>query len=156
MKNMNKSYIDLVKLLKKFDLDTKSFKFGIKSFKIVANAVTVILGLPNEGKFVKLDTERYTSTFKTRHFGENSKPSKGLVEEELHKRIDLENKPTKEKAKAKPKKKTNRGKAKKEVEEKEGEDKEENEVVDYDKDVVNLFLMLLCITLLYANSEIGT
>ncbi|VVA28968.1 PREDICTED: LOC18777057 [Prunus dulcis] len=34
MKNMNKSDLDLVKLLKKFDPNTKSFKFGTKSLKI--------------------------------------------------------------------------------------------------------------------------
>ncbi|PQQ20833.1 uncharacterized protein Pyn_25104 [Prunus yedoensis var. nudiflora] len=81
MKNMNKSNLDLVKLLKKFDPDTKTFKFGTKSFKITTNAVTEILGLPNEEKSVKLGTDRYTDTFRTRHFGEKSKPSKDMVEE---------------------------------------------------------------------------
>ena len=76
MKNMNKSDLDLVKLLKKFDLDTKSFKFGTKSFKITTNAVTQILGLPNEGKSVELGTDRCTSTFKKRQFGEKSNQQK--------------------------------------------------------------------------------
>ncbi|XP_034203856.1 uncharacterized protein LOC117618382 [Prunus dulcis] len=49
MNNMNKSDLDLVQLLKTFDPDTKSFKFGTKSFQITGNAVTQILGLPNEG-----------------------------------------------------------------------------------------------------------
>ncbi|PQQ19250.1 uncharacterized protein Pyn_31873 [Prunus yedoensis var. nudiflora] len=106
MKNMNKSDLDLLKLLKKFDPYIKSFKFGTKSFKITANAVTEILELPNEGKSVKLGTDRYNDTFRTRHFGEKSKPSKGMVEEELQKKIALANKPKKEKAKAKQKKKT--------------------------------------------------
>ncbi|XP_020415550.1 vicilin-like seed storage protein At2g18540 [Prunus persica] len=76
MNNMNKSDIDLAQLLKKFDPDTKSFKFGTKSFQITSNAVTQILGLPNEGKSVKLVNDRYTATFRTRHFGEKGKPSK--------------------------------------------------------------------------------
>ncbi|XP_034203872.1 uncharacterized protein LOC117618404 [Prunus dulcis] len=76
MNNMNKSDLDLVQLLKTFDPDTKSFKFGTKSFQITGNAVTQILGLPNEGKSVKLVNDRYTSTFRTRHFGEKGKPSK--------------------------------------------------------------------------------
>ncbi|KAI5343504.1 hypothetical protein L3X38_011380 [Prunus dulcis] len=76
MNNMNKSDLDLVQLLKKFDPDTKSFKFGTKSFQITGNAVTQILGLPNEGKSVKLVNDRYTATFRTRHFGEKGKPSK--------------------------------------------------------------------------------
>lgn len=112
MKNMNKSDIDLVKLLKQFDLATKSFKFSTKSFKIIANVVIEILGLPNEGKYVKLDNERYTSTFRTRHFGGNSKPSKDLVEEELHKAITLANKPKQEKANTKQKKLKNKNKRK--------------------------------------------
>ncbi|KAI5319133.1 hypothetical protein L3X38_038841 [Prunus dulcis] len=153
MNNMNKSNLDLVKLLKKFNPDTKSFNFGTKSFKITANAVTEILRLPNEGNSVKLGNDRYTATFRTRHFGGKSKPSKDMVEEELQKTIALANQPKKEKAKAKQKKKTNRGKAKKEAEEEEGEDKQENEVVDYDKDVVNLILILLYMTFLFANSS---
>ncbi|XP_020421343.1 glutamic acid-rich protein-like [Prunus persica] len=76
MNNMNKSDIDLAQLLKTFDPDTKSFKFGTKSFQITSNAVTQILGLPNEGKSVKLVNDRYTATFRTRHFGEKGKPSK--------------------------------------------------------------------------------
>ncbi|CAL8078603.1 unnamed protein product [Prunus armeniaca] len=156
MNNMNKSDLDLVKLLKKFDPDTKSFKFGTKSFQITANAVTDILGLPNEGKSVKLGNDRYTSTFRTRHFGEKSKPSKCVVEKELQKTIALANQSKKEKAKVKQKKKTNVGKGKKkakEEEEEEGEDKEETEVVDYDKDVVSLILIMLCMTFLFANSS---
>ncbi|KAI5311754.1 hypothetical protein L3X38_040927 [Prunus dulcis] len=74
MNNMNKSDLDLVQLLKKFDPDTKSFKFGTKSFQITGNAVTQILGLPNEGKSIKLVNDRYTATFGTRHFGEKGKP----------------------------------------------------------------------------------
>ncbi|CAL2237861.1 unnamed protein product [Prunus armeniaca] len=58
MNNMNKSDLDLVQLLKKFDPDTKSFKFGTKSFQIIGNAVTQILRLPNEGKSVKLVNDR--------------------------------------------------------------------------------------------------
>ncbi|PQQ12206.1 uncharacterized protein Pyn_00247 [Prunus yedoensis var. nudiflora] len=76
MNNMNKSDLDLRQLLKKFDPDTKSFKFGTKSFQITANSMTEILGLPNEGKFVKLGNDRYIATFRIRHFGEKSKPSK--------------------------------------------------------------------------------
>ncbi|BBH09597.1 hypothetical protein Prudu_022138 [Prunus dulcis] len=134
MNNMNKSDLDLVQLLKTFDPDTKSFKFGTKSFQITGNAVTQILGLPNEGKSVKLVNDRYTATFRTRHFGEKGKPSKNQVEAELQKTIALANQPKKEKAKTEQKKKTNKGKEKKEAEE------EEEEEVDYDKEVhcVNL------------------
>ncbi|CAL9026544.1 unnamed protein product [Prunus brigantina] len=142
MNNMNKSDLDLVKLLKKFDPDTKSFNFGTKSFQITANAATEILGLPNEGNSIKLGNDRYTATFRTRHFGRKSKPSQDMVEEEIQKTISLANQPKKEKAKVKQKKKTNRGKAKREAEEKKekkGEDKEEKEVVDYDKDVEIVF-----------------
>ncbi|KAI5327453.1 hypothetical protein L3X38_026849 [Prunus dulcis] len=66
-------------LLKTFDPDTKSFIFGTKSFQITGNAVTQILGLPNKGKSVKLVNDRYTATFRTRHFGEKGKPSKNQV-----------------------------------------------------------------------------
>ncbi len=110
MNNMNKSDLDLVQLLKTFDPDTKSFKFGTKSFQITGNAVTQILGLPNEGKSVKLVNDRYTATFRTRHFGEKGKPSKNQVEAELQKTIALANQPKKEKAKTEQKKKTNKGK----------------------------------------------
>ncbi|CAL9025928.1 unnamed protein product [Prunus brigantina] len=130
MNNMNKSDLDLVQLLKKFDPNTKSFKFGTKAFKITGNAVTQILGLPHEGKSVKLVNDRYTATFRIRHFGEKGKPSKNQVEAELLKTISLANQPKKEKAKAGQKKKTNKGKEKKEAEE------EEEEEVDYDKEVV--------------------
>ncbi|XP_020418256.1 uncharacterized protein LOC109948880 [Prunus persica] len=147
MNNMNKSDLDLVQLLKKFDPDTKSFKFGTKSFQITGNAVTQILGLPNEGKSVKLVNDRYTATFRTRHFGEKGKPSKNQVEAELQKTIALANQPKKEKAKTEQKKKTNKGKEKKEAEE------EEEEEVDYDKEVVSLILILLCMTFLFANSS---
>ncbi|BBH05512.1 hypothetical protein Prudu_016918 [Prunus dulcis] len=135
MNNMNKSDLDLAQLLKTFDPDTKSFKFGTKSFQITGNAVTQILGLPNEGKSVKLVNDRYTSTFRTRHFGEKGKPSKNQVEAELQKTIALANQPKKEKAKIEQKKKMNKGKEKKEAEE-----EEEEEEVDYDKEVhcVNL------------------
>lgn len=147
MNNMNKSDIDLAQLLKTFDPDTKSFKFGTKSFQITGNAVTQILGLPNEGKSVKLVNDRYTATFRTRHFGEKGKPSKNQVEAELQKTIALANQPKKEKAKTEQKKKTNKGKEKKEAEE------EEEEEVDYDKEVVSLILILLCMTFLFANSS---
>ncbi|KAI5312584.1 hypothetical protein L3X38_041757 [Prunus dulcis] len=147
MNNMNKSDLDLVQLLKKFDPDTKSFKFGTKSFQIIGNAVTQILGLPNEGKSVKLVNDRYTATFRTRHFGEKGKPSKNQVEAELQKTIALANQPKKDKAKREQKKKTNKGKEKKEAEE------EEEEEVDYDKEVVSLILILLCMTFLFANSS---
>ncbi|BBG99430.1 hypothetical protein Prudu_009121 [Prunus dulcis] len=147
MNNMNKSDLDLVQLLKTFDPDTKSFKFGTKSFQITGNAVTQILGLPNEGKSVKLVNDRYTATFRTRHFGEKGKPSKNQVEAELQKTIALANQPKKEKAKTEQKKKTNKGKEKKEAEE------EEEEEVDYDKEVVSLILILLCMTFLFANSS---
>ncbi|KAI5333398.1 hypothetical protein L3X38_023529 [Prunus dulcis] len=143
MNNMNKSDLDLVQLLKKFDPYTKSFKFGTKSFQITGNAVTQILGLPNEGKSVKLVNDRYTATFRTRHFGEKGKPSKNQVEAELQKTIALANQPKKEKAKTEQKKKTNKGKEKKEAEEE----------VDYDKEVVSLILILLCMTFLFANSS---
>ncbi|BBH07496.1 hypothetical protein Prudu_019456 [Prunus dulcis] len=133
MNNMNKSDLDLAQLLKTFDPDTKSFKFGTKSFQITGNAVTQILGLPNEGKSVKLVNDRYTSTFRTRHFGEKGKPSKNQVEAELQKTIALANQPKKEKAKTEQKKKMNKGKEKKEAEE-----EEEEEEVDYDKEVVNI------------------
>ncbi|CAL8993051.1 unnamed protein product [Prunus brigantina] len=56
---------------------------------------------------------KYTSTFRTRHFGEKGKPSKNQVEAELLKTISLANQPKKEKAKAEQKKKTNKGKEKK-------------------------------------------
>ncbi|BBN69703.1 hypothetical protein Prudu_1115S001200 [Prunus dulcis] len=148
MNNMNKSDLDLAQLLKTFDPDTKSFKFGTKSFQITGNAVTQILGLPNEGKSVKLVNDRYTSTFRTRHFGEKGKPSKNQVEAELQKTIALANQPKKEKAKTEQKKKMNKGKEKKEAEE-----EEEEEEVDYDKEVVSLILILLCITFLFANSS---
>ncbi|KAI5321936.1 hypothetical protein L3X38_031008 [Prunus dulcis] len=148
MNNMNKSDLDLAQLLKTFDPDTKSFKFGTKSFQITGNAVTQILGLPNEGKSVKLVNDRYTSTFRTRHFGEKGKPSKNQVEAELQKIIALANQPKKEKAKTEQKKKMNKGKEKKEAEE-----EEEEEEVDYDKEVVSLILILLCITFLFANSS---
>ncbi|CAL8992351.1 unnamed protein product, partial [Prunus brigantina] len=124
MNNMNKSDLDLVQLLKKFDLDTKSFKFGTKSFQITGNAVTQILGLPNEGKSVKLVNDS---------------------------RITKDNclgKPTQEKAKAEQKKKTNKGKERKEAKE-----EEEEEEVDYDKEVVSLILILLCMTFLFANAS---
>ncbi|KAI5338732.1 hypothetical protein L3X38_018004 [Prunus dulcis] len=147
MNNMNKSDLDLVQLLKTFDSDTKSFKFGTKSFQITGNAVTQILGLPNEGKSVKLVNDRYTATFRTRHFGEKGKPSKNQVEAELQKTIALANQPKKEKAKTEQKKKMNKGKEKKEAEE------EEEEEVDYDKEVVSLILILLCMTFLFANSS---
>ncbi|BBH02923.1 hypothetical protein Prudu_013643 [Prunus dulcis] len=147
MNNMNKSDLDLVQLLKTFDPDTKSFKFGTKSFQITGNAVTQILGLPNEGKSVKLVNDRYTATFRTRHFGEKGKPSKNQVEAELQKTIALANQSKKEKAKTEQKKKTNKGKEKKEAEE------EEEEEVDYDKEVVSLILILLCMTFLFANSS---
>ncbi|KAL6284410.1 hypothetical protein ACE6H2_015339 [Prunus campanulata] len=83
---------------------------------------------------------------------------KNKVEQELQKTIALANQSKKEKAMAEQKKKTNRGKAKKEVEEEEeeeeeGEDKEEKEVVGYDKEVVSLILILLCMTFLFANSS---
>ena len=148
MNNMNKSDLDLVQLLKTFDPDTKSFKFGTKSFQITGNAVTQILGLPNEGKSVKLVNDRYTATFRTRHFGEKGKPSKNQVEAELQKTIALANQPKKEKAKTEQKKKMNKGKEKKEAEE-----EEEEEEVDYDKEVVSLILILLCMTFLFANSS---
>ncbi|VVA39583.1 Hypothetical predicted protein [Prunus dulcis] len=151
----------------KFDPDTKSFQFGTRSLKIIANAVIEILGLLNEGKSVKLGTNRYTDTFRIRQFREKSKPSNDMVEEELKKTIALANQLKKEKAKAKQKKKTNRGKAKKKIEEEEEEEEEEekeeeeeeeeeeedNEVVDYDKDVVSLILILLYMTFLFANSS---
>ncbi|KAI5348861.1 hypothetical protein L3X38_001748 [Prunus dulcis] len=75
MNNMNKSDLDLVKLLKKFDPDTKSFKFGTKSFQITTNAVNNILGLPNEGKSVKLgnDRKRITKVKAIKmHFGQGT------------------------------------------------------------------------------------
>ncbi|CAL8169347.1 unnamed protein product [Prunus armeniaca] len=137
MNNMNKSDLDLVQLLKKFDPDTKSFKFGTEAFKITGNAVTQILGLPNEGKSVKLVNDRYTSTFIIRHFGEKGKPSKNLVEAELLKTISLANQPKKEKAKAEQKK----------------EAEEEEEEVDYDKEVVSIILIHLCMTFLFANAS---
>ncbi|KAH0983429.1 hypothetical protein GBA52_010606 [Prunus armeniaca] len=57
-------------------------------------------------------------------------------------------KQTKEKkGQHKTKEENNRGKAKKEAEE------EEKEVVDYNKDVVSLILIQLCMTLLFANSS---
>ncbi|KAI5315709.1 hypothetical protein L3X38_044885 [Prunus dulcis] len=149
MNNMNKSDLDLVQLLKTFDPDTKSFKFGTKSFQITGNAVTQILGLPNESKFVKLVNDRYTAIFRTRHFGEKGKPSKNQVEAELQKTIALANQPKKDKAKTEQKKKMNKGKEKKEAEEEE----EEEEEVDYDKEVVSLILILLCMTFLFANSS---
>ncbi|KAI5339851.1 hypothetical protein L3X38_019124 [Prunus dulcis] len=111
MNNMNKS--DLVQLLNKFDPNTKSFKFGTKSFQITGNAVTQILRLPNEGKSVKLGNDRYTAPFRTRYFGEKGKLSKAMVEAELQNTIALENQPKKEKAKANQNKKTNKGKEKK-------------------------------------------
>ncbi|KAI5335725.1 hypothetical protein L3X38_025859 [Prunus dulcis] len=89
MNKMNKSDLNIVQLLKKFDSDTKSFKLGTKSFQITANIVTEILGLPNEGEIVKLANDRYTATFRTRHFGAKGKPSKTMVEEELQKTIAL-------------------------------------------------------------------
>ncbi|CAL9025943.1 unnamed protein product [Prunus brigantina] len=144
--DMNKSDLDLVQLLKKFDPNTKSFKFGTKAFKITGNAVTQILGLPHEGKYVKLVNDRYTATFRIRHFGEKGKPSKNQVEAELLKTISFANQPKKEKAKAEQKKKTNKGKEKKEAE-------EEEEEVDYDKEVVNLILIHLCMTFLFANAS---
>ncbi|BBG95142.1 hypothetical protein Prudu_003613 [Prunus dulcis] len=144
MNNMNKSDLDLVQLLKTFHPDTKSFKFGTKSFQITGNAVTQILGLPNEGKSVKLVNDRYTATFRTRHFGEKGKPSKNQIESELQKTIALANQPKKENAKTEQKKKMNKGKEKKEAEEEE---------VDYDKEVVSLILILLCMTFLFANSS---
>ncbi|CAL2268911.1 unnamed protein product [Prunus armeniaca] len=138
MNNMNKSDLDLVQLLKKFDPDTKSFKFGTEAFKITGNAVTQILGLPNEGKSVKLVNDRYTSTFRIRHFGEKGKPSKNLVEAELLKTISLANQPKKEKAKAEQKKEA---------------EEEEEEEVDYDKEVVSIILIHLCMTFLFANAS---
>ncbi|CAL8115409.1 unnamed protein product [Prunus armeniaca] len=146
MNNMNKSDLDLVQLLKKFDPDTKSFKFGTKSFQIIGNTVTQILRLPNEGKSVKLVNDRYTATFRIRHFGEKGKPLKNQVEAELLKTISLANQPKKEKAKAEQKKKTNKAKEKKEAE-------EEEEEVDYDKEVVSLILIHLCMTFLFANAS---
>ncbi|CAL8175209.1 unnamed protein product [Prunus armeniaca] len=138
MNNMNKSDLDLVQLLKKFDPDTKSFKFGTEAFKITGNAVTQILGLPNEGKSVKLVNDRYTSTFRIRHFGEKGKPSKNLVEAELLKTISLANQPKKEKVKAEQKKEA---------------EEEEEEEVDYDKEVVSIILIHLCMTFLFANAS---
>ncbi|CAL8164483.1 unnamed protein product [Prunus armeniaca] len=138
MNNMNKSDLDLVQLLKKFDPDTKCFKFGTEAFKITGNAVTQILGLPNEGKSVKLVNDRYTSTFRIRHFGEKGKPSKNLVEAELLKTISLANQPKKEKAKAEQKKEAK---------------EEEEEEVDYDKEVVSIILIHLCMTFLFANAS---
>ncbi|BBN69190.1 hypothetical protein Prudu_804S000100 [Prunus dulcis] len=123
MNNMNKSDLDLVQLLKNL-------------IRIQSNAVTDSR-LPNEGKSVKLVNDRYTATFRTRHFGEKGKPSKNQVEAELQKTIALANQPKKEKAKTEQKKKTNKGKEKKEAEE------EEEEEVDYDKEVVSLILILL-------------
>lgn len=109
MKHMIKSDLDLVKLLKQFDHATKSFKFGTKSFKITTDAVTEILGLLNEGKSAKLDNERYTSTFRIRHFGK-AKPSKGLLKEEIHNAIVLTKKSLKQKPKTKTKKTTKKSK----------------------------------------------
>ncbi|VVA27941.1 PREDICTED: glutamic acid-rich [Prunus dulcis] len=109
MKHMIKLDLDLVKLLKKFDPATNSFKFGTKSFKITADAMTEILGLLNEGKSAKLDNERYTSIFRIRHFGK-AKPSKVLVEEEIHTAIALTKKSLKQKPKTKTKKTTKKSK----------------------------------------------
>lgn len=109
MKHMIKSDLDLVKLLKQFDPAIKSFKLCTKSFKITADAVTEILGLLNEGKYAKLDNKRYTSTFRTRHLGK-AKPSKGLIEEEIHNTIALTKKSLKQKLKTKTKKTTKKNK----------------------------------------------
>ncbi|KAL6288698.1 hypothetical protein ACE6H2_006208 [Prunus campanulata] len=153
MNNLNKSDLDLIQLLNQFDPDSKSFKFGTKSFHVTGNAVTEILGLPNKGESVTLGYDRYTAAFRTRHFGQKGKPSKSQVEAALQKTIALANQPKKEKGKAEQKEQKKRGKAKKEAEEEEGEDKEETEVVDYDKEVVSLILILLCMTFLFANSS---
>lgn len=148
---MTKSDIDLVKLLKQFDPTTKSFTFGSKAFKITSKAVTQILGLPNEGKRVKLDKDKYEATFRTRNFG-SIRPYKARLEEQIHKAIDLSNKLQKQDPKTKTDKKSKKRKSKNPTGEEEKK-QEEEEVVDYDRDVVSLILIHLCLTLLFTTAS---